>query len=169
MPGAVVWRIARRPHALDRTGTGARAAGGRWNQPGTAVIYAGGTIAIAALERFVHLAGVVPADLVLVRVELPARHSAERPRRADLPRGWDLVPAGPASMAFGTAWAQERRSLVLHVPSALVPEEDNALLNPGHAEFAGVAMAIERDFSYDARMYRPRRPPAARGPARGAG
>ena len=162
----MVWRIARRAYALDRSGAGARDAGGRWNQPGTAVIYAGGTIAIAALERFVHLAGVVPADLVLVRVELPVRHSAERPKRADLPKDWDLVPPGPASMGFGTAWAEERRSLVLHVPSALVPEEDNAVLNPGHPEFAAVSMAIERDFSYDARMYRPRRPTAGRRPAR---
>lgn len=126
------------------------------------MIYAGGTIAIAALERFVHLAGVVPLDLVLVRVALPAGHSAERPRRAALPKEWDRVPAGPASMAFGTAWARERRSLALVVPSALVPEEDNVVLNPEHPEFASVAMALERDFSYDPRMYRSRRAPAAR-------
>ena len=128
------------------------------------MIYAGGTIAIAALERFVHLAGVVPADLVLVRVELPPRHSVERPRRGDLPKDWDRVPPGPASTAFGTAWARERRSLVLFVPSALVPEEENAVVNPGHPEFAAVAMAVEREFSYDSRMYRPRRAPAARRP-----
>jgi len=126
------------------------------------VIYAGSTIAIAALERFVHLAGVAPPDLVLVRVELPAGHSAERPRRADLPKDWDRVPPGPASMAFGTAWARERRSLALFVPSALVPEERNVVINPEHPEFASVSMAVERDFSYDPRMYRPRRAPAVR-------
>ena len=60
LPGAVVWRIARRRHALDRLGTGARQDGGRWNRVGTGIIYTGCTIAITALERFVHLAGVVP-------------------------------------------------------------------------------------------------------------
>jgi RES domain-containing protein len=61
-------------------------------------------------------------------------------------------------MDFGTAWARELRSLVLHVPSALVPEELNAVINPAHQEFAAVHMLIEREFRYDDRMYRPRRP-----------
>jgi RES domain-containing protein len=155
--GPVVWRIARRRYALDRLGAGARAAGGRWNRPDTPVVYAGGSVAIAALERFVHLAGIVPPDLVLVRITLPERHSSERPARAELPRGWDLVPPGPASMDFGTEWARAARSLVLRVPSALVPEEDNAVLNPRHPEFPGVALTVERPFRYDPRMFTARR------------
>lgn len=166
MAGAVVWRIARRPHALDRLGIGARQDGGRWNRAGTAVIYAGGSIAIAALERFVHVAGVVPADLVLVRIGLPDHHSAEAPSRGDLPKDWNLVPPGPGSMEFGTTWAREGRSLVLYVPSALVHEETNAVLNPNHPEFAAVTMTIQRKFTYDARMYPLRQAPAARTPRR---
>ncbi len=154
MSGAVVWRIARRPYALDRFGIGARQDGGRWNHPGTGVIYAGCTIAIAALEKFVHLAGIAPPDLVLVRVELPNNTSAEKPKLADLPKDWNIVPAGPGSMAFGTKWTREIRSLVLYVPSALVPEESNAVLNPNHAEFTAVKMRIERVFHFDARLYR---------------
>ena len=164
LAGAVVWRIARRRHALDRLGTGARQDGGRWNRVGTGIIYTGRTIAITALEKFVHLASVVPPDLVLVRVKLPDGHSAETPRLSDLPRDWDLVPAGPGSMDFGTTWAQEQRSLVLYVPSAVLREETNALLNPGHAEFAAVTMTIERDFSYDPRMSLPRRAPTGKRP-----
>lgn len=160
--GAVVWRIARRRYALDKLGVGARRDGGRWNRPGTGVIYAGATIAIAALERFVHLAGVVPADLVLVRVALPDGSSTETPARSDLPRDWDLVPAGPGSMDFGTRWAQELRSLVLYVPSVVLREEKNAVLNPAHPEFAGVKLTIERPFNYDPRMYSPRRAPRRR-------
>ena len=148
-----VWRIARRAYALDRFGIGAREDGGRWNRPGTGVIYAGGTIAIAALEKFVHLAGVIPKDLVLVRVELPDDYSALSPAVGDLPKDWDLLQPGPASMDFGTRWARENRSLVLYVPSVLVPEERNAVINPGHSEFAGVKMTIERDFRFDPRMF----------------
>jgi RES domain-containing protein len=153
---AVVWRIARRPYALDRLGIGAWQDGGRWNSPGTPVIYAGPTIAIAALEKFVHVAGIVPPDLVLVRVELPDGYSAEQPALADLPEDWDLVSAGPGSMEFGTTWARESRSLVLYLPSVLIREERMAVLNPNHREFAGVKMSIERDFHYDPRMYLPR-------------
>lgn len=154
MPAA--WRIARRPHALDRGGAGARAYGGRWNRPGTAVLYAGGSIAIATLERFVHLADVVPPDLVLVRIDLPERHTADSPPLADLPEGWNALPAGPASMDFGSAWARAGRSLVLRVPSVLVPEERNLVINPAHPEFAAVRMRIARPFRFDARMLRER-------------
>lgn len=163
MAGAVVWRIARRPYGLDRFGIGARNHGGRWNLPGTAVIYAGRTISIAALETFVHVAGVVPPDLVLVRIELPDNYSSEEPALPDLPRDWDVVPPGRGSMEFGTTWAREHRSLVLYVPSALVPEERTAVVNPGHREFVRVNLIIERDFHYDLRMFvrraaHPRRP-----------
>jgi len=159
VPGAVVWRIARRPYALDRLGTGARQDGGRWNFPGTAVIYAGSTVAVAALETFVHLAGVVPPDLVLVRVDLPDDYSSEHPALGDLPSDWNAVPLAPASMQFGTTWARDNRSLVLYVPSVLVREERNAVLNPGHPEFAAVRLVIERDFHYDPRMFVPRAAP----------
>jgi RES domain-containing protein len=157
--GATLWRIARRPYALDRVGTGARQDGGRWNLPGTAVLYAGRSIGIAALEKFVHLAGVAPPDLVLVRIQLPDNCSSEQPPLATLPRDWDAVPVAPASMQFGTAWAQANRSLVLYVPSALVPEEGNAVVNPNHPEFASVTIAIDRVFHYDPRMYLPRTAP----------
>jgi RES domain-containing protein len=162
--GAVVWRIARRRFALDRLGTGARESGGRWNHRGTAVVYAGGSVAIAALEKFVHVAGIVPPDLVLVRIELPRACSVERPAVGSLPKGWNLVPAERGSMDFGTRWAREMRSLVLYVPSALVREEENAVLNPAHPEFPPVTMVIERDFQYDARMYQTRASPGRRNP-----
>lgn len=156
MAGAVVWRIARRRFALDRIGIGARDSGGRWNQIGTGVIYAGCTIGIAALEKFVHVAGIVPRDLVLVRIELPENSSTEKPALADLPKDWALVPPGPGSMAFGTSWARGNRSLVLYVPSALIEEEPIAVLNPAHPDVPAVKMIVEREFHYDVRMYLPR-------------
>ncbi len=157
MARSIVWRIARRAHALDRTGAGARQYGGRWNYPGTAVIYAASSVSLAALEKFVHAEGIVPPDLVLVRLELPRGYSAGRPGPRDLPKGWNSVPPGPASMSFGTEWARAGGSLVLYVPSVLVPEETNAVLNPNHRQFGEVKMAVERDFGYDLRMYLPRR------------
>ncbi len=162
MPDAVLWRIARRRYALDRSGIGARDGGGRWNSVGTAVIYTGRTIAIVALESFVHLSGVIPADLVLVRVEPRDGSSSETPALPDLPRDWNAVRPGPGTMRFGTKWAQENRSLVLYVPSAIVPEETNGVLNPNHPEFADVRMEIEREFHYDPRMFAARvTPPRA--------
>lgn len=149
----ILWRIARRPYALDRLGVGARDNGGRWNLPGTAVIYTGQSIPLVALETLVHTSGVVPADLVLVHVELPDRHTAESPGPGALPPDWNSLPPGPGSMNFGTQWAQQNRSLVLYVPSVVVQEALNGVLNPNHPEFGAVTMAIERDFHYDPRIF----------------
>ena len=118
------------------------------------MIHAGASIAIAELETFVHTAGTVPADLVVVRVVLPDGHSVETPQPGDLPRDWNAIPPGPGSIEFGTRWATEARSLVLYVPSVIVPEERNAVVNPSHAEFSGVTLQIERPFAYDPRMFR---------------
>jgi RES domain-containing protein len=148
----VLWRIARRPYALERSGLGAREGGGRWNAVGTAVIYAGRTITIAALEKLVHISGVVPPDLVLVRIALPSSYSSETPALRDLPPDWNAIRPGSGTVEFGTRWAQQKRSLVLYVPSAIIPEEHNGVVNPGHSEFGGVRMTIERAFHYDPRI-----------------
>jgi RES domain-containing protein len=55
-------------------------------------------------------------------------------------------------MSFGTKWAQENRSVVLHVPSVVIPEALNGVLNPNHPKFSGVKMTIEREFHYDPRI-----------------
>ena len=123
------------------------------------MIYAASSISLAALEKFVHAEGIVPPDLVLVRLELPQGHSSDRPALRTLPKGWNAVPPGPASMSFGSDWARQGRSLVLYVPSVLVPEEANALVNPHHREFGDVKMIVARPFGYDPRMYLPRTGP----------
>jgi hypothetical protein len=100
----------------------------------------------------VHLAGIVPPDLVLVRIELPEAHSFERPMLSDLPKDWRRVPPGAGGVEFGTVWARENRSLVLYVPSALLPEEERRAQSCS-PEFTGVKMTIRRAFSYDPRMF----------------
>ncbi len=124
------------------------------------MLYTGRTVGITALEKFVHVAGIMPHDFVLVRVELRENCMSEEPVIAALPPDWDVVPPGPGSMDFGTRWAHENRSLVLYVPSVLVREEGNAVLNPSHPEFVSVKISIERDFHYDLRMYAPRNIPS---------
>ena len=79
-----LWRIARQPYCLDREGTGAFNHGGRWTPPGTRVIHASSSIALAALEYLVH-ASHPPPDLVLVAVDLPKDAVVSRPKVDELP------------------------------------------------------------------------------------
>lgn len=147
------WRIAKQRFALDRSGMGAALKGGRWNTQNIPAIYAGLTPEIAALEKLVHTGSILPADLVVVRIELPDEKILyERPHEADLPKGWDEMPSSPSAAAYGDGFLLKRKRLGLIVPSAVIPEASNILLNPEHPAMAGVRMEIVRVFKFDLRL-----------------
>lgn len=155
-----VWRIGTDTPdyvADDLTGEGARRSGGRWNASGTAMVYAAESRALACLETVVHLnAGGFPSNRYLVEVVIPddVRAAAETLGPADLPVGWDAAPAGAVSIGAGTSWAASARSAVLIVPSVIVPEEHNVLINPAHPDARRITSRKLRKWLYDARLER---------------
>lgn len=153
---ASVWRIAIEAPAYsadDLGGAGAARAGGRWNGRRTAMVYCSSSIALAMLEalRFART-GSLPFNRFLVRIDIPDLVWGRREVLAPVPGGWDAVPAGRASMAAGDAWASSRRSALLLVPSVIVPEEFNVLLNPAHADAATIVATTMRRWVYDPRL-----------------
>lgn len=147
----IAWRIAKQAHALDRTGTGAALTGGRWNDKNVPAIYAGLTLTISVLEKFVHISGVFPKDLCIVEIELPdAPQLIYRPN--PLPSGWDALPSSPSAAKFGTTILQSASYLAFIVPSVVVPEAENIVINPQHGKMAQVTMKILRPFEFDLRM-----------------
>lgn len=149
----LAWRIARERHALDRTGAGAASSGGRWNSANIPAIYAGLTVEIAAFEKLVHAGAILPLDLVVVRIDLPDGVALyEKPRLKDLPKGWNELPSSPAAAAFGDAFLTASERLGLVVPSAVIPEASNTVVNPRHPRMADVRMEIVRKFAYDPRL-----------------
>jgi len=82
--------------------------------------------------------------------------AAERADADDLPVGWDAEPAGRVSTGHGTRWVAEGRSALMLVPSVIVPEEWNALLNPAHPDAAQVTSRKRRRWLYDPRLGRGR-------------
>lgn len=147
------WRIAKQAYALDRQGTGARLAGGRWNSPGVAAIYAGLTPEIAAMEKLVHTSDILPQDLVLATIDLPDDDRLYRRYAViDLPAGWDALPSSTAAIALGDEFLLAAAHLGLIVPSAVMPEAFNVVLNPDHPAFAAVRISIVRPFEFDSRL-----------------
>lgn len=146
-----VWRICREGHrALD--GEGARLYGGRWNGEGVAVIYASATLSLAALEYLVHIdIADVPDDLIALGIDVPEDAPATRVSPSDLPVGWKRADAA-SCVVLGDDWAAAGESLTLSVPSAIVPEEANVLINPRHARAAELIVAVSRAFAYDPRL-----------------
>jgi RES domain-containing protein len=95
----------------------------------------------------------------LFRIEIPAKVAIERADVAGLPRNWTrlaapLDPLAPPTplQALGDAWWEARRSVAWVVPSALVPEEPNVLLNPLHPDYPALAIEYARTFRFDPRM-----------------
>jgi len=147
-----LWRIARRPYALDRACDGSRAHGGRWNPIGLPALYAGTTIEIAVLEKFVHLGGIAPPDFVLVSVDVPDDAAVTRIGVADLPAGWDDPIDPVVAQNIGAQWIRNHTALTLIVPSVIVAEANNAVINIIRPRFAEVQFRIVRDFHFDPRM-----------------
>lgn len=147
------WRIAKKAYALDRQGTGARLTGGRWNSPGIAAIYAGLTPEIAAMEKLVHTSDMLPQDLVLAKIDLPNEGQLyKRHKVDDLPDGWDALPSSTAAIALGDTFLLSATHLGLVVPSAVMPEAYNIVLNPNHPAFSAVTISIVRPFEFDSRL-----------------
>jgi RES domain-containing protein len=153
-----VWRIAAdtaRYPADDLSGGGAEATGGRWNAQGHAVLYASTTRALACLETVVHLnAGGLPLNRYLVEIVIPESvwAAAQRQTQASLPVGWDAEPASLTSIQFGTDWLTAKSSALLILPSVIVPEEFNVLINPAHPNAAGITSNKVRKWLYDPRL-----------------
>jgi RES domain-containing protein len=151
------WRIVKAGHARTAfTGDGARQAGGRWNSPGTRVVYAAGSLSLAMLEMLVHLQSrQLLQRYVTFHVQFDeALMAAVDP--ADLPRRWRVSPPPHAVQAVGDEWIAAGTSPVLRVPSVIVTTEWNYLLNPDHPDFSRIDIGEKRPIKFDARLARKR-------------
>lgn len=152
----IVWRIAADAPdytADDMSGVGAKISGGRWNRPGTAVLYCGTNIALAVLETLLHFtAGGLPLNRYLVEIDVPddVWRKAYDLRRPAV--GWDAIPAAAVSLNAGDSWAKRNVSALMLVPSVIVPEEHNVLINPAHTDARKLAATKVRRWIYDARL-----------------
>ncbi len=148
------WRITDPAFAKDKTGYGMSLYGGRWNSAGVPAIYAASTVELAALEKWVHLSGTLPAMIfALVAIDIPDDTSLIEPlHRKKLPRGWSELPSSPAAMKYGDQRLQPHGPLGFIVPSAVVDESLNIVLNPRHSAIVKVKFTVQRDFMFDARM-----------------
>ncbi|MEO8385415.1 MAG: RES family NAD+ phosphorylase [Betaproteobacteria bacterium] len=147
-----VWRLAREPYCQDRIGEGAKMFGGRWNAVGTGILYCSSTRSLAALEYLAHLGNVHPNDVVLVGVELPGDCKIDHPDIKTLPEDWASPFPSPNCQAWGTAWCHNSGALAIALPSAIVPEEENIIVNTAHPDMAKVTLKPIRRFNFDLRL-----------------
>ncbi len=154
-----LWRIAaetRLYKADDLSGAGAAKHPGRWNEEGDAVVYASPTRALAVLETAAYIDDAsLPLNRFLLRIDVPKAAWAKRQilDAAAIDPAWRPIPAGRASARLGHDWYVSNKSALLLVPSVIVEEESNVLINPKHAGVAGMTARIVRLLEHN-RLFR---------------
>ena len=148
-----VWRISQKRYsAFD--GEGGRRASGRWHRQGVPVIYASDTLALAALEYFVRLnPGDAEAPLAAVSADIPGDLAIDRIQIKEPPKDWNTYPAPRRLQSAGMKWLGQARTAVLAVPSAVIPQQTNYLINPSHADFKRIRVNKAQVFRFDPRMW----------------
>ena len=147
------WRITRKKYVSKAfSGEGAKTYGGRWNPVGFPMVYLAQSLSLAILELMVHLeddsdisgfvAIPVTFDSALVQAVPPSR----------LPKNWLDLPVSEQSQNFGRQWLEAKQSLVLQVPSSVVPNESNFLVNPRHPQFSLLKIGSPQPLHIDRRI-----------------
>jgi len=147
------WRIVKERYADSAfSGEGARRAGGRFNSPDNPVVYSSESLALAELEILVNLPTErLLSSYVAFRAGIPDKR-VETLDRTQLPEGWREDPVPDSVRDIGDQWIESKDSLALRVPSAVVPAEDNILINPGHPAFEEVIIEGPIDPEIDDRL-----------------
>lgn len=152
----IVWRLTSPRFARDPlSGQGAKLYGGRWNESGTAAVYAADSLALALLEWLVHVdIDTAPRTIVAHRLSWPDNLPFDEWRIEDLPENWEELPAPPKTQALGTGWLQQSGAVAVRVPSIVVKHEHCWVLNPVHKDFDKIEVPGSFTHIVDRRLIR---------------
>src|SRR5574338_437508 len=149
-----LYRIAQEKYADDLSGNGARVFGGRWNSEGLFALYTSSSRSLSLLEILAH----TPAKMLKMRIymlitlSLPDTVRIETLDKNKLSPGWDAPDTRPLTKKLGDKFLRSKSSLLLSVPSVLMPEENNYLVNTVHPDMKKLKIIFKRRIYFDARL-----------------
>ena len=148
-----VYRIAKKEHAtLD--GMGGMFGPGRWHEKGNLVIYTSEHASLAAWEKIVHVASFenLPNNLLLFKIEIPDRIEIQSIPQKVLVKDWDCFPFSSETANYGTSFLRKKEHLALKIPSIIIPDEYNVILNPLHPDIQACKVINTTQFIFDMRI-----------------
>lgn len=148
----IVYRITNSIYSNDISGTGAKLAGSRWNSKGVSMLYTTEHISLAVLEMLVHTNFkdyAIELDLLTIQVSPSVTTSEISVKK--LKEGW-ATDYGYTRF-IGDEFIKNQQSLLLKVPSAVINEEFNCLINPSHSDFKRIKIINTRSFKTDERLF----------------
>lgn len=147
-----VYRISKCQYIDDLQGTGAASYAGRWHSKGTHILYTASSASLALLESVVHIASIPIIDYCMLCLEIPDEKIATIDIE-QLPVNWYANPAPAALGMIGDNFIKKNEHFALQLPSAIMPEENNILINPAHKDFTKVKVVYRRIVPIDKRFF----------------
>jgi RES domain-containing protein len=148
-----LWRIIDRGLIREAfSGQGACDYGGRWNSPGTRMVYCSEHPALAALEKLVHIQDMEQLRQSYVLLSLDCPRELAEPLSERLPKNWTGDSARARLRRLGDQWIASRRALALIVPSVVLPRSNNILVNPLHPAFDQLQIGRPESCDFDPRL-----------------
>lgn len=151
----IVYRITKKEH-VTFDGMGGLYGPGRWHRKGNLVIYSSEHASLAAWEKMVHVTSIenLQDNLLLVKIEIPDQIEIQTVPQNILVKGWDNFPYRSETVSFGTSFLQGKKHLVLRVPSVIIPDEFNIILNPLHPDILNCKVISAIPFNFDMRVFK---------------
>jgi RES domain-containing protein len=152
----ILYRFSRKEWGGNLSGKGAELYGGRWNSKGIPALYCSETRALAITEIIAYTPpGLIPEGYVLNIIEAPDNALLLHTISSEsLSSGWNRYPHGKEIKLIGDALLKEQKFLLLKVPSALVQDEHNYLINPLHPEFSRIKLLEVLPFNFNERLFK---------------
>lgn len=149
-----LYRISQEKYAGDLSGNGSRLFGGRWNSEGMFALYASSSRSLALLETLAHTPSKMLHSKVyfLISLFVPDKADSEQIKLSNLLPEWQTKDTPFYTRGLGDAFLNSDRKLLLEVPSIIVPEEINYVLNPLHKEMSKVKVVHKRRIVFDSRI-----------------
>ena len=148
----ILYRFVNKNYSVDISGEGARLKGGRWNSKGFPVVYTSTTISLSLLELVIHSTFYEEIQSNwLMKLDMPDSFTASL---TDLSLKPDWMDDPDYSRFIGNSFLKSKKSLLLQVPSAIIPEEYNILINPLHPDMKKIKIIKASPFQFDSRLFK---------------
>ena len=148
----IVYRISDCKYITDLSGKGAALYGARWNSKDTYIVYTAQSRALALLEAVVHIGKIPVTGYCVATIDIPD-DSIEHLPLGTLPNDWNTNPPPDILKVIGDRFIRSNKHAALEIPSVLMREEHNYLLNPAHPKFQKVKIVTQRAISFDERLF----------------
>lgn len=147
----IIYRIASADFKEDLSGEGAALYGARWNSVGTKMLYTAGSISLAVLEALVHLKERnFPPNQYLLKISVAGTIDPIEITNEKIKADWKKDLA--YSRWIGDEFSKNNESLIMKIPSAVIQEEGNFIINPLHKDFKKIKLVSTEKLELDKRL-----------------